>query len=121
MQRIDRSRRVAEVIRRELAQLVQVNKVTSGSSSLLSITAVELTRDLKQATVFFTLLGEAEHSENTLSNLKENASKLRYELSQRLNLRHTPLLTFRHDESIERGVYMSQLIDSLSSAKEEHS
>jgi len=120
MQRIDRSRRVAELIRRELSDLVRA-KLFDRSHGLLSITAVELTRDLKQATVFFTILGEEEHRESVVSILEDNAGRLRHELSQRLNLRHTPLIRFRYDESIERGVYMSKLIDSLSGAKEERS
>ena len=112
MQGVERTRRVAELIRRALADIIR-DRLPDRGLGLLSITATEITRDLKRATVFITVLGE-EDQEKATEILNEESSALRHELSKTLNLRHTPEIEFRYDFSIERGVRLSQLIDDLS-------
>ena len=113
MQGVDRTRRVAELIRRALADIIR-DRLPDRGLGLLSITATEITRDLSRATVFITLLGEEEDQERATKILNEESSALRHELSRTLNLRHTPEIKFRYDLSIERGVRLSRLIDDLS-------
>ena len=114
MQGVDRTRRVAELIRRALADIIR-DRLPDRGLGLLSITATEITRDLSRATVFISLLGEEEDQERATKILNEESSALRHELSRTLNLRHTPEIKFRYDLSIERrGVRLSRLIDDLS-------
>ena len=113
MQGVDRTRRVAELIRRALADIIR-DRLPDRGLGLLSITATEVTRDLSRATVFISLLGEEEDQERATKILNEESSVLRYELSRTLNLRHTPEIKFRYDVSIERGARLSRLIDDLS-------
>ena len=113
MQGVDRTRRVAELIRRALADIIR-DQLSDRGLGLLSVTATEVTRDLSRATVFFTLLGEEEDQERETKILNEESSALRHELSRTLNLRHTPEIEFRYDFSIERGVRLSRLIEDLS-------
>ena len=113
MQGVDRTRRVAELIRRALADIIR-DRLPDRGLGLLSITATEITRDLSRATVFITVLGEEENQERATEILNEESRALRYELSRTLNLRHTPEIEFRYDFSIERGVRLSRLIDDLS-------
>ena len=113
MQGVDRTRRVAELIRRALADIIRDQWPDHGLG-LLSITATEVTRDLSRATVFISLLGEEEDQERVTKILNEESSALRHELSRTLNLRHTPEIKFRYDLSIERGARLSRLIDDLS-------
>ena len=113
MQGVDRTRRVAELIRRALADIIR-DRLPDRGLGLLSITATEVTRDLSRATVFISLLGEEEDQERVTKTLNEESSVLRYELSRTLNLRHTPEIQFRYDVSIERGARLSRLIDDLS-------
>ena len=113
MQGVDRTRRVAELIRRALADIIR-DRLPDRGLGLLSITATEVTRDLSRATVFISLLGEEEDQERVTKILNEESSVLRYELSRTLNLRHTPEINFRYDLSIERGARLSRLIDDLS-------
>jgi len=112
MQGVDRTRRVAELIRRALADIIR-DQLSDRGLGLLSITATEITRDLSKAKVFITVLGE-EDQERVIDILNEESSALRRELSRTLNLRHTPEIEFRYDFSIERGVRLSRLIDDLS-------
>ena len=113
MQGVDRTRRVAELIRRALADIIR-DRLPDRGLGLLSITATEITRDLSRATVFITILGEEEDQQRATEILNEESRALRYELSRTLNLRHTPEIEFRYDFSIERGVRLSRLIDDLS-------
>ncbi|SVB04491.1 uncharacterized protein METZ01_LOCUS157345 [marine metagenome] len=113
MQGVDRTRRVAELIRRALADIIR-DRLPDRGLGLLSITATEVTRDLSRATVFISLLGEEEDQERVTKILNEESSALRHELSRTLNLRHTPEINFRYDLSIERGARLSRLIDDLS-------
>ena len=113
MQGVDRTRRVAELIRRALADIIR-DRLPDHGLGLLSITATEVTRDLSRATVFISLLGEEEDQERATKILNEESSALRHELSRTLNLRHTPEINFRYDLSIERGARLSRLIDDLS-------
>ena len=113
MQGVDRTRRVAELIRRALADIIR-DRLPDRGLGLLSITATEITRDLSRATVFITILGKEEDQERATEILNEESRALRHELSRTLNLRHTPEIEFRYDFSIERGVRLSRLIDDLS-------
>ena len=113
MQGVDRTRRVAELIRRALADIIR-DRLPDRGLGLLSITATEVTRDLSRATVFISLLGEEEDQERVTKTLNEESRALRHELSRTLNLRHTPEIKFRYDLSIERGARLSRLIDDLS-------
>ena len=113
MQGVDRTRRVAELIRRALADIIR-DRLPDRGLGLLSITATEVTRDLSRATVFISLLGEEEDQERVTKILNEESSALRHELSRTLNLRHTPEIQFRYDLSIERGARLSRLIDDSS-------
>ena len=113
MEGVDRTRRVAELIRRALADIIR-DQLSDHGLGLLSITATEVTRDLSRATVFISLLGEEEDQERATKILNEESSALRHELSRTLNLRHTPEIKFRYDLSIERGARLSRLIDDLS-------
>ena len=113
MQGVDRTRRVAELIRRALADIIR-DQLPDHGLGLLSITATEVTRDLSRATVFISLLGEEEDQERVTKILNEESSALRHELSRTLNLRHTPEIIFRYDLSIERGARLSRLIDDMS-------
>ena len=113
MQGGDRTRRVAELIRRALADIIR-DRLPDRGLGLLSITATEVTRDLSRATVFISLLGEEEDQERATKILNEESSALRHELSRTLNLRHTPEIKFRYDLSIERGARLSRLIDDMS-------
>ena len=113
MQGVDRTRRVAELIRRALADIIR-DRLPDQGLGILSITATKITRDLSRATVFITILGGEKDQKRATEILNEQSSALRYELSRTLNLRHTPEIEFRYDFSIERGVRLSRLIDDLS-------
>ncbi|RZO22420.1 MAG: 30S ribosome-binding factor RbfA [Candidatus Thioglobus sp.] len=114
MQGVDRSRRVGQQIRKELAAIIASDYSGEGLG-ILSITAVRLSKDLRHARIFVTALGARDNDQWVVGFLKAHASELRHELSQRTNLRRTPDLAFEYDESIAYGAKMSRLLNQIQS------
>jgi len=112
-----RSDRVAEQVRRDLADLIQ-NELKDPRVGMISLTAVELTPDYAHAKVFFTTL-DAEHLEEVERGLKRSAGFLRRELGRRIHIHTLPELHFIYDNSLERGSSLSQLIDKASALSDQ--
>ena len=106
-----RTLRVAEQVQRELADLIRL-EVKDPRVGMVTLTGVEVASDYGHAKVFFTLLGDASQVEAANEGLNHAAGFLRRELSRRIKLRTIPQLHFHYDESVERGMRLSKLIDS---------
>ena len=118
----NRTRRVGELIQRELATLL-AREVKDPRLALISITAVDVSRDLSLAKVFYTIINTSaddENSEAFMQNsllvqqgLNKASGFLRYELGQRIQLRTIPKLEFLFDDSVIHGAHLSRLIDEV--------
>ena len=104
-----RATRLADQIQRDLADLIRL-EVRDPRVGLVTITTVEVTRDLSHARVFVTSLTETAAAESVQA-LTHAAGFLRSRLAQTLKLRTIPELHFVYDASVERGVRLSKLID----------
>jgi ribosome-binding factor A len=111
-----RRARIADQIQRELAELVRL-EVRDPRVRLVTLTAVELARDQSHARVFFTVLGPESEGREALEGLQHAAGFLRTSLAHRLSTRSVPELHFVYDESIERGIRLSRLIDEAVAPK----
>ena len=107
----NRSERVAGQMRRELAQLVQ-SEVKDPKVGFVSISDVEVSRDLAHAKVFVTVF-DAERAPESIRALQRAAGFLRSRLGQTMRIRNVPELHFRHDDSVETGMRMDELIASV--------
>lgn len=105
--------RINQEVLRELSTLISREVKDPRIAPMTSITACEVAPDLKTAKVFVSVLGEQETKENTIKGLKSASPFLRASLAKNLNLRNTPELKFILDDSIEYGVRMTNLIDSM--------
>jgi ribosome-binding factor A len=105
-----RSLRVAEQLQRELAVLIR-DEVKDPRLGMVSISGVEVSRDMAHAKIFVSVLGEGQVAKESLEVLTRAASFLRRELGRRMLLRSVPQLRFIHDRSLEEGARMSALID----------
>ncbi|MDX2503317.1 MAG: 30S ribosome-binding factor RbfA [Gammaproteobacteria bacterium] len=115
-----RSRRVGELIQRELATML-TREVKDPRLSLVSITAVDVTRDLGLAKVFYTLIDSDHDTEEVQQSLKKASGFFRYELGHRIKLRIVPQLDFRYDDSVIHGAQLSRLIeDAIEDDKKRH-
>jgi ribosome-binding factor A len=108
---MDRTDRISEEIKKEVSSLIQNGLKDPRLPKMISVTAVEATRDLSYAKIFISVLGSDEEKANALKGLKSAAGFIRREVGHRLQLRYTPEMLFELDNSIERGVYISKLID----------
>ena len=104
-----RSDRVAEQIRRELAELIRL-ELKDPRINLVTLTDVEVTPDYAHAKVFFTSLAGEEHLPEIAAGLKRASGFLRRELGRRIRIHTLPELHFVYDASVERGSRLSQLI-----------
>jgi ribosome-binding factor A len=111
-----RSRRIAEQIQRELAEIIRL-ELKDPRVGMITLTDVEVTPDGEHAKVFFTRLGDAADNQAVTYALGHAAGFLRTELAHRMRLRIVPQLQFTYDESVERGVRLSNLIDEAVASK----
>ena len=111
-----RSRRIAEQIQRELSEIIRL-ELKDPRVGMITLTDVEVTPDYEHARIFFTRLGDAADNQAVTHALEHAAGFLRSELAQRMRLRIVPQLHFEYDESVERGVRLSNLIDEAVASK----
>jgi ribosome-binding factor A len=109
-----RSERVAGQIRRDLARLIQ-QEIKDPKVGFISLSDVEVTRDLSHAKVFITVF-EPDKAKESLQALRHAATFLRRRLGQELRLRHVPELHFVHDDSVEKGSHIDDLISKALNA-----
>jgi ribosome-binding factor A len=106
-----RSRRVAEQVRRELADLLQF-EVKDPRVGMVTITEVEVTGDMAHAKIYYSAPEQsAQDAAELQKGLEKSAGFLRGQLAKRMMLRTVPQLHFVYDASIDRGMRLSRLID----------
>ncbi len=113
-----RTERLNDLLREELSWILTRQMRDPRLSVLVTITKVEISSDLRQAVVHVSVLGTAEEKQTTLEMLRSASGFLQRELKPKLDLRYVPYLSFKLDESIEEGIRMQRLMDSLEPAKE---
>ena len=106
-----RMRRVDEAIHQVLAEGIE--QLKDPRIGFVTVTGVRTTSDLKQATVYVSVLGNERRRERTLRGLEAAHGHLQGRIARQLRMKRTPTLTFEYDPSVERGVRMTKLIDEL--------
>ncbi len=116
-----RTRRVAELVHRELATLI-AQEIKDPRIRSATVTAVEVSPDLRSAKVYVTQYGADEaHSEKLLAPLRRAAGFLRRRLGEHVELKRVPMLNFYYDSSVERGIELSRKIEAtVKSDQERH-
>jgi ribosome-binding factor A len=113
----NRAERVAGEMRRELAQLIQ-REVKDPAVGFVSVSDVEVSRDLSHAKVFITVFEEST-AKDSIRALNKAAGFLRGRLGHEMRLRSVPQLHFHHDSSVETGERMDRLIEQARSSDPE--
>ena len=107
-----RVQRVEKIIERELASII-FSEVHNELIKFVSITKVALNKDMSVALVWYTVLGNDGEIEATKKALDQAKGFLRSELAHRLDLRKTPELRFKYDESLTYGNHINEVIENL--------
>jgi ribosome-binding factor A len=108
----DRSARVGEQIFKEISILL-VEKIRDPRVRDVTFTGVDLSRDLKSAKVYFSVIGGEDAVEGARAGLESARGILKREIGRRLSLRYVPELFFAYDESLDRGMRMERLLEEL--------
>ena len=103
--------RINDEMQKELAMVLREVKDPRVKDAFISVTAVDVTPDLKYAKVYYSAMNG--DKKEVAKGLKSSAGYIRRQLAQRLNLRMTPELTFYEDHSIEHGAKISKLLNSI--------
>ena len=106
----NRQDRLGAQVQRELAMLVR-EEIHDPRLGMVTIQAVRVARDLSHAKVYFTLLGNELDVAEAARHLNGASGYLRHLLGQRIVVRMVPALHFTYDESVERGIHLSSLIE----------
>ena len=107
----ERMRRVNEAVREVLSEGIQ--ELKDPRIGFVTVTGVDTTPDLRQATVYVSVLGNERKRSATIAGLESSHGVLQALIARRLRMKRTPHLTFDYDQTIERGVRLSKLIDEL--------
>ena len=105
--------RVAEAVREEIAAILAAGVKDPRVTGLVTVTGVEMSRDLAQATVFVSIYGEDADRETTMEGLQSVASGLRGRVGRALKLRLAPAITFKTDDTAARAARIESLLASV--------
>jgi ribosome-binding factor A len=109
-----RAQRVAETIHKEISNLL-IKGLKDPRIGFVTITEVDVSPDLRQAKVYYTLMGDAEERTRTQAGLDSSASYIRQQLGRLLRLRYIPDVRFVYDESVDYGHRIDSLLEDVKS------
>lgn len=103
-------RRVDETVRAVLSDAI-ATELKDPRVGFVTVTAVKTSPDLRHASVYVSVLGDEEARAASLDGLRSAHGFLQRHLARELTLKHTPTLTFAYDESVDRGMRISRLLE----------
>jgi ribosome-binding factor A len=104
-----RTRQLGELLKRELAEILQASS-RYHPGGLVTVTEVRLSKDLKYADAWISILSDVDKREAVLQRIKQNTGRIRYQLSQRVVLRKLPELRFQLDETLDYAERIDRLL-----------
>jgi ribosome-binding factor A len=117
MKRFNRSDRVRSQILRDVQTILE-QELVSNIKVMVTFTDVEITSDLRFATVFYSVLGDDGSKKRVASYLEKIKKRVQSEIGTLLRLKHTPEMRFEFDPSIERGMRIEQLLNEIAKEKQ---
>ncbi len=109
---VPRAVRVAEEIQRILGEIF-LTKIQVATAGLLTVTQVQMSRDLRNATVYLSFLNPATDNERGIREVIRKKKQLRYHLGSELRTKYVPQLRFFLDESLERSARINAILEDL--------
>ena len=112
-----RVRKMQEFIKQEIGQML-LRDLKDTRLGFVTVTEVTVTGDLREATVYVSLFGSDEEKEKSFAALQNATGFIRTELGKRLQVRHTPEITFAVDRSIDYGDHIERVLKSIKDKEE---
>jgi ribosome-binding factor A len=116
---LHRIERINHLIRQEISELLRRHVKDPRLGSFIAVTDVVTSPDLKTARIYISHFGSEAEKKETMNAITAAAGFFRKELAKSLRLRRVPEISFHWDDSIERGAYIEELIDRVTSEKRE--
>ena len=116
---VNRLMRISEEIKKEVSEIILNGLKDPRISGMISVTKASVTKDMRYAKIYVSVLGNAEDKKHILEGLKNASGFIRKEIGQRIKLRYTPEFIFEIDDSIEYGIKISNILKQISPKKEE--
>ena len=107
--------RINDELQRELANIIRTEVKDPRINKMTSVIKVETTSDLKYCKAFVSILGNDEEKAGVMQGLRYASGSIRHLLAERVNLRNTPEILFKLDDSVEYAIKMDRLIKEISS------
>jgi ribosome-binding factor A len=104
-------RRINEMLREVVGTAISVD-LNDPRIGFVTVTSVETSPDLRSARVYVSVLGSEEEREATLAGLQSSHGVIQSRIAAETRMKRTPTLSFQYDETIERGIRISKLLDS---------
>lgn len=104
-------RRVNEAVREVLSGHI-TDDLKDPRIGFVTVTGVETSPDLRHARVYVSVLGSEEQKADALTGLQSAAGYLQSKVGQELRMKHTPTLDFQYDDSVDRGMRITELLDT---------
>lgn len=108
-----RINRISEEVKKVLSELIYNGLKDPRIKPMTTVTNVEVTRDLRFAKIYVSVLGDKKEKEESIAGLESAKGFIRKEIGNRIDLRYVPEPIFYLDESIEQAIYMSKLISEV--------
>lgn len=108
---MDRIDRISSEMQRVISEIIREDVKDPRIPLMTSVVSATVTRDLKYAKIYVSVLGTEAEKKSAMAALQNSAGFIRHQVADKMELRCTPQLTFILDESIERGSYLTSLID----------
>ncbi|MCM8770752.1 MAG: 30S ribosome-binding factor RbfA [Candidatus Omnitrophica bacterium] len=107
-----RVERVSQILKEEISNILH-DEIKDPRLGFITVTRVELTNDLRQAKVFFSVLGSETEQKDTKQALESSGGFIRRLIAQRLNLRFTPEIVFKLDRSAEYSIQIQEALNKI--------
>ena len=118
MRQFKRSKRVGSQMLRDVRNLLEL-ECASNLSAMVTFTEVEITDDLRFATIYYSVLGNEDQKTETSRYFNKNRNRIQFKLGRMLNIKVIPEISFKFDPSIERGMRIEQLLNEISKEDEQ--
>jgi len=108
-----RSERLAEEIKKAASQIINNDIKDPRVSGLISVTKVEMSKDLRHARIFLSIYGEEPEKQTVFEGIKNAEGFIKKELAHRVRMKYMPEISLKMDESIEYGIHIYKLLEEV--------
>ncbi|HHY70475.1 MAG TPA: 30S ribosome-binding factor RbfA [Thermoanaerobacterales bacterium] len=108
-----RSDRIAEEIKKVISQIISNDLKDPRIDGLISVTKVDVTKDLRHATIFISFYGDKTKKDSNFEVIKNAKGYIRRELASRIRMKYIPEISFKMDESIEYAIRINKLLEEV--------